>query len=79
MPEFYTWTILLINQLDEIGENQRGPNLPLNTRSSWEGLICITIVSMSRNKIAPESQANRFAALQGPELQCLLKVKEDLS
>ena len=41
MPEFYTWTILLINQLGEIGEKllsvmlQRGPNLPLNARTPF--------------------------------------------
>ena len=40
MPEFYIWAILLINQLDEIGESNflilagEGPNLPLNARSS---------------------------------------------
>ena len=41
MPEFYTWAILLINQLGEIGEKQLsifgsrggGANLPLNART----------------------------------------------
>ena len=38
MTEFYTLTVLLINQLGEIGEIsfllQRGPNLPLDARTS---------------------------------------------
>ena len=34
MPEFYTWTILLINQLDEIGEKQ------LSVFGSSGGQIC---------------------------------------
>ena len=45
MPEFYTWTIVLINQLSEIGDKQlsvfgsRRPNLCLNARTPllWEG------------------------------------------
>ena len=35
MPEFYTWAILLINQLGEIGENQ------LSVFSSRGGQICL--------------------------------------
>ena len=41
MPEFYTWVILLINQLEEIGKKQLSvlgsrewPNLLLNAPSS---------------------------------------------
>ena len=34
MPEFYTWAILLINQLDEIGEKQ------LSVFGSRGGQIC---------------------------------------
>ena len=34
MPEFYTWTILLINQLGEIGEKQ------LSVFGSRGGQIC---------------------------------------
>ena len=47
-PGYYTWIILLINQLDGIGETQlsvlgskRGQNLPLNARSS---LLCVFLM-----------------------------------
>ena len=54
MPEFYTWTILLINQLDEIGEKQlsvfgfRGGqvcplmHVPLSTYVNFESSVSTT-------------------------------------
>ena len=62
MPEFYTWTILLINQLGEIGEKQlsvfgsrteqnrtEGPNLPLNARTPLNVLTVEMIFQSNLN------------------------------
>ena len=48
MPEFYTLTILLINQLGEIGVwLQRGQNLPLNARTPLFSYVpCSPILSL---------------------------------
>ena len=52
MSEFYTWVILLINQLGDFGEKQLsvfdssgGPNLPLNASTRLQYLMIQTRIS----------------------------------
>ena len=77
MPEFYTWTILLINQLDEIGEKQlsvfgsRGDQIwPLMHIPLW----CLYLLALSlKNDKFPLDGAWILAMVNG--IQILISLK----